>query len=163
MECLKETMKKCAHYLHQETSLTNNRALSLSDPFTPVLFWNNISYSPISYHGLLQVTAIRVSLNNDVTVCSIYITPKYSLNMSELNALFHQLPFLIFLLGDINGTSIHWGYSSSNPCGNLVANFIATNDLYRINDSHGHSVIQALYSDLSLNAPSNFLIFTGRY
>ena len=51
----------------------------------------------------LQATAISVTLDREITICSVYISPSFSLNSQHLDNLLQQLPSPYILLGDFNG------------------------------------------------------------
>ena len=57
----------------------------------------------------LQATAVSVTLDREITLCSVYIPPSFSLNSQHLDNLLQQLPTPYILLGDYNGHNILWG------------------------------------------------------
>ena len=57
----------------------------------------------------LQATAISVTLDREITICSVYIPPSFSLNSKHLDNLLQQLTSPYILLGDFNGHNILWG------------------------------------------------------
>ena len=54
----------------------------------------------------LQATAVSVTLDKEITICSIYIPPSFSLQTEHLDSLLKQLPSPYLLLGDFNGHNI---------------------------------------------------------
>ena len=51
----------------------------------------------------LQATAVSVTLDREITICSVYIPPSFSLNSQHLDNVLQQLPSPYILLGDFNG------------------------------------------------------------
>ena len=48
----------------------------------------------------LQATAVSVTLDKEITICSVYIPPSISLNSKHLDNLLQQLPSPYIILGD---------------------------------------------------------------
>ena len=57
----------------------------------------------------LQATAVSVTLDKEITICSIYIPPSFSLKTEHLDSLSKQLPSPYLLLGDLNDHNILLG------------------------------------------------------
>ena len=68
----------------------------------------------------LQVTAISVTLDREITICSVYIPPSFSLNSQHLDNLLQQLPTPYIVLGDFNGHNILWGGQNNDSKGELI-------------------------------------------
>ena len=77
----------------------------------------------------LQATAISVTLDREITICSVYIPPSFSLNSQQLDNLLQQLPSPYIILGDFNGHNILWGGQNNDSRGKLIENFITKNDI----------------------------------
>ena len=111
----------------------------------------------------LQATAVSVSLDKEITICSVYIPPSFSLKYEHLIALIQQLPAPYLLLGDFNGHNILWGNKENNARGELIENVITNNDICLMNDksyTYMHYPTGSFFSiDLSLCHPSLFLDF----
>ena len=67
----------------------------------------------------LQATAVSVTLDREITICSVYIPPSFSLNSQHLDNLLQQLPSPYILLGDFNGHNILWVVKTMIPEVNL--------------------------------------------
>ena len=67
----------------------------------------------------LQPTAVSVTLDREITICSVYIPPSFSLNSQHLDNLLQQLPSPYILLGDFNGHNILWGGQNNDSRYNL--------------------------------------------
>ena len=102
-------------------------------------------------------------LDKEITICSIYIPPFFSLKTEHLDSLLKQLPSTYLLLGDFNGHNILWGNKENNSRGELIENFITNDDICLMNDksnTYMHYPTGSFSSiDLSLCHPSLFLDF----
>jgi endonuclease/exonuclease/phosphatase (EEP) superfamily protein YafD len=63
---------------------------------------NNYIHSHVNLKTNLQATAVRLSLNKTITLCSIYVPPNYQLQSQELINLIEQLPAPFLFMGDFN-------------------------------------------------------------
>ena len=54
---------------------------------------------------LQQATAISVTLDREISICSVYIPQSFSLNSQPLDNLMQKLPSLYIILGEFNGKS----------------------------------------------------------
>ena len=111
----------------------------------------------------LQAVAVSVSLEKEITICSLYIPPNFTLHSQHLNSLLEQLPSPYLLVGDFNGHNMLWGCSKNNVRGEIIENFIEANDLCLMNDK-SHTYLHpatGIFSslDLSLCHPSLILDF----
>ena len=117
----------------------------------------------INLNTELQAIAISVTLDREITICSVYIPPSFSLKIEHLDSLLKQLPSPYLLLGDFNGHNILWGNKENNSRGELIENFITNNDICLMNDksnTYMHDPTGSFSSiDLSLCHPSLFLDF----
>ena len=105
----------------------------------------------------LQAVAVSVTLDKDITICSVYITPNFHLETEHLDTLLKQLPSPSILVGDFNGHNILWGCKDNNPKNNIIEDFITKNDLCLMNDKSSNLKFSSL--DLSLRHPSLRLDF----
>ena len=109
----------------------------------------------------LQAVAVSITLDKEITFCSIYIPPSYSLRSEQLTSLLQQLPSPYMLVGDFNGHNVLWGSNDNDPRGELIEDFITENDICLMNDKSntyldsGKGVFSSL--DLSLCHPSLYL------
>ena len=60
----------------------------------------------INLNTELQAVAVSVTLDREITICSIYIQPSFSLRLEHLNSLLNQLPAPYIIAGDFNGHSM---------------------------------------------------------
>ena len=63
----------------------------------------------------LQAVAVSVTLEKEITLCSVYIPPSFHLETEHLDTLLKQLPSPYILVGDFNGHNILWGCKDNNP------------------------------------------------
>ena len=103
----------------------------------------------------LQATAVSVTLDKEITICSVYIPPSFSLNSQHLDSLLQQLPSPYIILGDFNGHNILWGGKNNDSRGELIENFLTKNDICIMNDKS--------YTYLSTSAKSFSAPFTVRH
>ena len=109
----------------------------------------------------LQAVAVSITLDKEITFCSIYIPPSYSLRSEQLTSLLQQLPSPYMLVGDFNGHNVLWGSNGNDPRGELIEDFITENDICLMNDKSntyldsGKGTFSSL--DLSLCHPSLYL------
>ena len=111
----------------------------------------------------LQATAVKVSLHKTITVCDVYIPPRFNVTQSDIDNLVNQLPAPFLFIGDFNAHSDLWGYSSSNSLGNKVEHLEYPN-ICLLNDkspTNFHPASGSFTSiDLSLCSATVFLDFT---
>ena len=62
----------------------------------------------------MQPTMIYVTLYKEITICSVYIPPLFSLNSQHFDSLLQQLPSPYIILGDFNGHNILWGNKNND-------------------------------------------------
>ena len=112
----------------------------------------------------LQAVAVSVTLDKEITICSVYIPPNCHLETEHLAILLKQLPLPYILVGDFNGHNILWGCKDNNSKSNIIEDFITKNDLSLINDNshiYLHPATGKFSSslDLSMCHPSLLLNF----
>ncbi|WP_195910711.1 endonuclease/exonuclease/phosphatase family protein, partial [Solemya velum gill symbiont] len=156
----------------QETLLPTNQIPTLKNytsyhnDNTSLLIHNSVPHTNIPLQTNLYASAARITLHRDITVCSLYIPPKYNLRLSELVQLLSQLTAPVLLLGDFNGANPLWGSSSTNPRGTLIEEFYTTNSLCLLNDKSPtflHSSYGTFsYLDLAFTDPSLLLDFNWK-
>ena len=109
----------------------------------------------------LQAVAVSVTLEKEITFCSVYIPPSHLLKSEQLTSLLQQLPSPYMLVGDFNGHNVLWGCNNNDPRGELIEDFITKNDICLMNDKSntyldsGKGTFSSL--DLSLCHPSLYL------
>ena len=109
----------------------------------------------------LQAVAVKVSLHRTITVCNVYIPPRFNVAQTDLENLVNQLPAPYLFIGDFNAHSDLWGCSSSNSLGYKVEHLLESSDICLLNDkspSYFHPASGSFNSiDLSLCSASVFL------
>lgn len=123
----------------------------------------SISHSLISYDGPLSASALRVSMEKDFTICSLYLRPGITIKQHDLNVLSRQLPSPVMILGDLNGAHPRWGSPNVNTRGTLLSTFMDNHNLCLLNDKSPTSIHAGLgtysYVDLSLASSTLPLLF----
>ncbi|KAJ8050202.1 RNA-directed DNA polymerase from mobile element jockey [Holothuria leucospilota] len=148
------TFKGYDMYNKTVVSPIDNRAIGGSS----ILVNKTVPHSTIHLNTNLQAVAIRATLHRTVTVCSVYISPRYSLKRDDLDMLVHQLPTPFLLLGDFNAHSDMWGCTNTNRMGGLIESVIAASNLCLFNDGCSTYIYPASGSrsaiDLSMCSPA---------
>ena len=107
----------------------------------------------------------KVTLDREITICSVYIPPSFSLNSQHLDNLLQQLPSPYILLGDFNGHNILWGGQNNDSRGELIENFIIKNGICIMNDKsftyHSQNLLHLLIFPSVIH--HCFLIIIGLY
>lgn len=121
---------------------------------------NNIPHTRIPISGPLRGTAMRFSLDTQITIWIIYIPPDDNLFMEELGHLSNQLPSPVLLLGDFNGAHPLCGSNAPNIRGKLVVTFLETEDICLFNDHFPNFLhtSQETNSDIDLSVTSTSLL-----
>ena len=121
--CLQETFLKpednislkgfnIYNYVHTECMRPSGGAL--------VFVKSSLSQRKIDLQTELQTTAVSVTLDKEITICSVYIPPSFSLNSQHLDNLLQQLPSPYIILGDFNGQIILWDNQNNDSRGELI-------------------------------------------
>ena len=166
--CLQETLLKDSDknlfkgydmYNKTNASLIDNRPIGGSS----ILVKKGIPHETLELNTRIQAVAVKATLHRTVTICSIYIPPRYELTRAEMNRLVDQLPEPFLLLGDFNAHSILWGCQNSNRLGNVIESIIENYDLCLLNDDSHTYLHPASGStsaiDLTLCSPNIFMDF----
>ncbi|GFT81166.1 hypothetical protein TNCV_3882701 [Trichonephila clavipes] len=99
---------------------------------------NDLTSEPLLKHAMtssdsLEEIELRVWKRNIGYRVSFLFSPPR--NKSDLNSLIHDWNKHSFILGDFNAHSTRWGYVQNCPVGNLVEDFIDTNEIDFIENS----------------------------
>ena len=121
-------LKNPAVLLLQETMLGNHdlrppRGYSIyCDYNNPIpgnglatLIRNDIPHLRYDVRSNLQVTAFRVGLNRQYTLCNIYIPPNFTLTLDTITSVMDQLPHPIMICGDFNCRHHLWDSLCTRP------------------------------------------------
>ena len=132
----------------------------LSSPHTTIrggaaiMVRNTVPHHFVPIRSDLQVVAIRVYLQRQYTVCSIYISPQSNIFKQDLEDLIRQLPEPFLLLGDLNSRSPVWGDVKTTFKAPEILSVIEENDLVCLNEgqpTYCHPATQTLTCiDLSI-------------
>ena len=125
---------------------------------------NGIPHEVLELDTELQAVAVKVSLHKTITVCNVYIPPRFNVAQSDLVNLVNQLPAPFLFIGDFNAHSDLWGCSSCNSLCNKVEHLLESSNICLLNDksrTYFHHASGSFTSiDLSLCSASVFLDFT---
>ena len=169
--CLQETHLKTAdkdklslknYSLYSTFGKDDERAAGGSSIF----IHNNIIHSPVTLDTDIQAVAVRVSLKETITLCSIYIPPNDHLTVHQLHHLVEQLPKPFIIMGDFNAHNPLWGSNKITPKGKTVEDFLSKEGLCYFNDGSntylhpGNGSYSAI--DLTVTDPSLLPDFSWR-
>ena len=113
---------------------------------TGFIVHRSVKCDRIQLHTELQASAIQITLDKKITLCSLYLEPRLEdrlfdtsgnnrqLNINDLQNLVDQLPAPFILMGDFNAKSPLWGNSVCDRWGSLVEQFIDVNEVILLND-----------------------------
>ena len=126
-----------------------------------IIINNCVPHSQITLNTTLQAVAVRVSIHNSITLCSIYLPPREPIDINKLNNLITQLPAPYILAGDFNGHNIIWGCDDTNHRGTQLEHIITSNDLSIMNHVNSKTYLHPAtgsYSSLDLSICSPTLL-----
>ena len=109
--CLQETFLKTDDQLHIRDFITYNYIYSEGQRpsgGSSILVHSSCPQREIKLVTNLQAVAISVTLDKEITICSVYIPPNFHLETEHLDTLLKQLPSPYILVGDFNH-NILWG------------------------------------------------------
>ncbi|GFO37289.1 RNA-directed DNA polymerase from mobile element jockey [Plakobranchus ocellatus] len=123
-----------------------------------LLIRNGTRFSEIDLKTGLHAAAATISLEKNLTVCSLYLPPNSHVSKLSLAGLFEQLPKPFLVLGEFNAHSPAWGDSRWDGRGRMLEEFTAENDLIILN-SGGQTFVHSAYHstsaiDLAVASPS---------
>ena len=90
----------------------------------------------------LRAVAVFVTLEKEITLCSVYIPPSFSVKSEHLNSLLEQLSSPYILAGDFNGHNLLWCNTENDPRGELFEKVITYNDICLMNNKSHTYLIQ---------------------
>ena len=102
-----------------------------------ILSSSHVSVRPYLIFSNLEVCAIKLyTPSQEITIVSLYIPPTSNIaNLTEeLNSLVSSLPTPFIICADANGHHSSWGSPACNPRGNIINQWITSNDLVYLND-----------------------------
>lgn len=76
---------------------------------------------------------VKLWTPNELTICSVYITPDHQLTSMELTNLVDQLPVPYILVGDFNAHSQTWGSYKLDQRGKIVEDMLGTHNIVLLN------------------------------
>ena len=115
--------------------------------------------TPVHIATNLQAVAVRVHLEQHVTILNLYITREQDFTLLELENLLQQLPQPIIFVGDFNSYNVLWGSVRSDVRGRIIESFIDASNLVLLNTgANTHfSLASGTYSAIDLSLCSAVL------
>lgn len=109
-------------------------------------------------HMTFQTVAVRVFLNQPVTICCVYLPRSEAFTAADLENICRQLPAPVLMVGDFNAYNVLWWSNRTELRGREVATFMAHQTLILLNDGSPTHFTTATGSfshiDLSLSSPA---------
>ena len=164
--CLQETMLGTANF----NPGLNYKIFDFAPPVTDrahggaaIIVKKSLRHSVINLNSTLQAVAIRVILDREVTVCSLYLPPNDPFLLSDIQNLIDELPSPFLILGDFNAHNPLWGGDKADSKGEQIEDLINSNAVNLFNDGSMtfHSVPKNQLSaiDLTIGSSNLFLDF----
>ena len=126
-----------------------------------VIVNNSVPHRHIQLDTSLQAVAVRLSLHNTITLCSLYLPPNKPIHQGSLDDLISQLPQPFLLVGDFNAHNTIWGCTDTNRRGDQIENFMSVNSLSFLNDPSAKTYLHPAsgsYSSIDLSFCSPVLL-----
>ena len=166
--CLQETlMKQTDNLTFKNYEVYNKTNLSQGDhrPIggTAILIKKTTPHEKLHLNTELQAIAVRATLHQTISICSIYIPPKYKLKKIEIEKIIEQLPTPFLILGDFNAHSNLWGNEKNNNNGKIIESILDTTDICILNNGK-HTYLHPSTGttsaiDLTLSSPTIYMDF----
>ena len=159
--CLQETNLKPNHNakiknysgFFKERQTNPNRASG----GVAILVKTNIKTSQISINSELEVIAIRVYLNQEITICNIYLPDSMTFLYQQIINIIKQLPSPYIIVGDFNSRNSNWGCNHTDPRGKIIEKILENENITLLNNGAftRHNSANGSFSaiDLSLASP----------
>jgi Reverse transcriptase (RNA-dependent DNA polymerase)/Endonuclease-reverse transcriptase len=127
---------------------------------TAIFVKDNLKVTEIELDSTLNAVAVKVGLNREITICSLYLPPNddTSTLKRDLQELIDQLPHPFILTGDLNAHNRMWGGREENPRGVIIEDITSNLDLTIINTGEQtyfnlpHKTTSAI--DITITSPS---------
>ena len=98
-----------------------------------IIMQNNATSQEIQLQTALEAVAVSVVSFKTLTICSIYLPPHTQVTVRDMEELVEQLPKPFILVGDFNAHSSMWGSMTTDTRGQIIEDFIMTNDICILN------------------------------
>ena len=128
-----------------------------------IIIDKSLQHSQITLNTSLQAVAVKVIMDKEISVCSLYLPPDLTFNMNNIQNLINQLPSPFLILGDFNAHNPLWGGVTLDAKGKIIEDVIDSNSISLLNN--GSMTYYNIHSnrpsaiDLSLCSPSIHLDF----
>ena len=101
---------------------------------TSIFVRNSLLHKRVQLNTKLQASAVRVTFQKPITICSLYLPPNLNPSLNTLKNLIQQLPPPFVLVGDFNAHNPLWGSATTNTKGKIIEDLILQLDLCLFND-----------------------------
>ena len=130
---------------------------------TSLFIHKQIPTSTITLNTPLQAVAVRATIHIPVSICTIYIPPRFKYTAQQLSDIINQLPPPFVLLGDFNAHHTLWGNNHTDQAGREIELLLTNSNVCLLNNKC-HTYIHPATGhtssiDLSIVSPSIFQDF----
>ena len=94
-----------------------------------ILIKPGVNYVELNLDTIFQAVAVQLNVFKKVTVCSIYIPPKFNFCQKDLEKLIRQLPAPFILTGDFNSHNKLWFDKKTDKAGEVVESLLVHNNI----------------------------------
>jgi len=107
----------------------------------------------------LEVIAISIKVESEITLCNIYLPNQTNFNHTDLNNIINQLPKPFILTGDFNSHSPHWGSEKIDQRGKSIEKVLEDDNIILLNTGAPTRLNPAtgLFSAIDLSISSTLL------
>lgn len=158
--CLQETQLDPETFnpgLNYEISTSTPTVGDWMHGLAAIIVSKSLEYSPVALSTNLQAVALRIILDKQITVSSIYMPPRSNFSDADIQWLIDQLPQPFFILGDFDAHNLLWGGHTLDNEGKITEDIINNNDIVLLNDGTMtyHNIYFNSYSAIVLSVCSS--------
>lgn len=123
-----------------------------------ILTNTNYPCREIPIQSNLEVIAVSIKIESEITLCNIYLPNQTNFNHTDLNNIINQLPKPYIITGDFNSHSPYWGSQKTDQRGKSIEKVLEDDNIMLLNTGAPTRMNPAtgLFSaiDLSLSSTS---------
>ena len=122
-----------------------------------IIINKSLECTPLALNTDLQAVALKIALDREITVCSLYLPPRFNFMYSDIQSLVDELPQPYMILGDFNAHNPLWGGDTLDNAGKIIEDILNNNDSVLLNDGSMtyHNIYFNTYSAIDLSICSS--------
>ena len=122
-----------------------------------IIINKSLECTPLALNTDLQAVALKIALDREITVCSLYLPPRFNFLYSDIQSLVDELPQPYMILGDFNAHNPLWGGDTLDNAGKIIEDILNNNDSVLLNDGSMtyHNIYFNTYSAIDLSICSS--------